>query len=84
MRAAIVSAAGQAPVLGEFAVPVASAGEKLIQVSAAAISHVVKARASGARYSAGGQLPFVVIDGGGGWKTAAGAVCRLRSGMASG
>lgn len=64
MRAAIVSAAGRAPALGEIASPVATAGERLIQVNAAAISHVVKARASGAHYSAGEQFPFVVgIDG---------------------
>lgn len=64
MRAAIVSAAGRAPVLGKLAAPVASIGEKLIQVNAAAISHVVKARASGAHYNAGEQFPFVVgIDG---------------------
>lgn len=64
MKAAIVSGASQAPVLGEFAAPVASADEKLIRVSAAAISHIVKARASGAHYSAGAQFPFVVgFDG---------------------
>ncbi|WJS85418.1 zinc-binding alcohol dehydrogenase family protein [Paracoccus sp. TOH] len=64
MRAAIVSMARRLPALGELSAPVASAGEKLIQVNAAAISHVVKARASGEHYSTDEQFPFVVgIDG---------------------
>lgn len=64
MKAAIVSAAGRAPVLGEFSDLMASAGECLIQVNAAAISHLVKARVSGKHYSADKEYPFGVgIDG---------------------
>jgi NADPH:quinone reductase-like Zn-dependent oxidoreductase len=64
MKAAIVRAAGQPPVYGDFADPVPSSGESRITVTAAAISHVVKSRASGSHYSSSAQFPFVVgIDG---------------------
>ncbi|QKD00881.1 quinone oxidoreductase family protein [Mesorhizobium loti] len=64
MKAAIVSSAGQTPVYGDFPEPVPAPGETLVTVTAAAISHVVKSRASGSHYSSSGQFPFVVgIDG---------------------
>jgi NADPH:quinone reductase-like Zn-dependent oxidoreductase len=64
MKAAIVSGAGQAPVYGDFPEPRAAAGESVIAVSAAAVSPLVRARASGAHYSASGKFPFVVgVDG---------------------
>jgi len=64
MKAAIVLAAGQAPVYGDFREPVPSPGENRIAVTAAALSPVVKSRASGTHYSASGAFPFVVgIDG---------------------
>jgi NADPH:quinone reductase-like Zn-dependent oxidoreductase len=64
MKAAIVLGAGQSPVYREFSEPASSEGESRIAVTAAAISHVVKSRASGAHYSSSGQFPFVVgIDG---------------------
>jgi NADPH:quinone reductase-like Zn-dependent oxidoreductase len=64
MKAAIVLGAGQTPVYGDFREPQPSANNTRIAVTAAAISHVVKSRASGAHYSASGQFPFVVgIDG---------------------
>jgi NADPH:quinone reductase-like Zn-dependent oxidoreductase len=64
MKAAIVREAGQTPVYGEFDDPVASEGESRIAVTAAAISQVVKSRASGKHYSSSGHFPFVVgIDG---------------------
>jgi len=64
MRAAIVAAAGRPPLLREFPAPVARPGETLIRVTAAAVSHLVKGRASGAHYSAGGEFPAVVgLDG---------------------
>jgi NADPH:quinone reductase-like Zn-dependent oxidoreductase len=64
MKAAIVHGAGQAPVYGDFPDPVPAPGETLVTVTAAAISHVVKSRASGAHYSSSGRFPFVVgIDG---------------------
>lgn len=64
MKAAIVRGAGQAPVYGDFDEPVASAGEHRVTVAAAAVSRVVKGRASGTHYSSSGRFPFVVgIDG---------------------
>jgi NADPH:quinone reductase-like Zn-dependent oxidoreductase len=64
MKAAMVAQAGSVPVYGDFREPVASSGESRIAVKAAALSPVVKARASGAHYSAPGAFPFVVgIDG---------------------
>jgi NADPH:quinone reductase-like Zn-dependent oxidoreductase len=64
MKAALVRGVGQTPVYGDFTEPVPSLGENSIRVTAAAISHVVKSRASGTHYSSPGQFPFVVgIDG---------------------
>jgi NADPH:quinone reductase-like Zn-dependent oxidoreductase len=64
MKAAIVTQAGRLPVYGDFKEPAPSEGEIRIAVSAAALSPVVKSRASGAHYSAPGAFPFVVgIDG---------------------
>jgi NADPH:quinone reductase-like Zn-dependent oxidoreductase len=64
MKAAIVRGAGQTPVYGEFGEPTPTEGESRIAVTAAAISQVVKSRASGAHYSSSGAFPFVVgIDG---------------------
>jgi NADPH:quinone reductase-like Zn-dependent oxidoreductase len=64
MKAAIVLNAGQTPIYGDFDEPTGSDDETRVAVTAAAISQVVKSRASGTHYSSGGQLPFVVgIDG---------------------
>jgi NADPH:quinone reductase-like Zn-dependent oxidoreductase len=64
MKAAVVVGAGQTPVYADFSEPEPAAGEVLIAVTAAAISQVVKSRASGQHYSSAGQFPFVVgIDG---------------------
>jgi NADPH:quinone reductase-like Zn-dependent oxidoreductase len=64
MKAAIVRGKGQTPVYADFADPSPSPGESRIAVTAAAISPVVKSRASGAHYSSSSQFPFVVgIDG---------------------
>lgn len=64
MKAAIVVEAGKPPVYGDFKEPVAGDGEVMIRVVAAALSPVVKSRASGRHYSSAGSLPFVVgIDG---------------------
>lgn len=64
MKAAVVLGAGQAPLYRDFAERALSDGEKRVAVTAAAISHVVKSRASGTHYSSLGQFPFVVgIDG---------------------
>jgi NADPH:quinone reductase-like Zn-dependent oxidoreductase len=64
MKAAIVVEAGKSPIYGDFQKPVPAQGEVQVTVSAAALSNVVKSRASGTHYSSPGQLPFVVgIDG---------------------
>jgi NADPH:quinone reductase-like Zn-dependent oxidoreductase len=64
MKAAIVMEAGKTPIYGDFQEPVAENGEVRVTVSAAALSNVVKSRASGTHYSSSGELPFVVgIDG---------------------
>jgi NADPH:quinone reductase-like Zn-dependent oxidoreductase len=64
MKAAIVLEAGKAPVYGDFRDPVPGNGEVRINVAAAALSNVVRSRASGTHYSSSGDLPFVVgIDG---------------------
>jgi NADPH:quinone reductase-like Zn-dependent oxidoreductase len=64
MKAAIVRGDGQTPVYGEFSEPAPTEGESRIAVTAAAISQVVKSRASGAHYGSSGELPFVAgIDG---------------------
>jgi NADPH:quinone reductase-like Zn-dependent oxidoreductase len=60
MKAAIAMQAGQTPIYGEFQEPVPAPGEVQVTVSAAALSNVVKSRASGAHYSSSGQLPFIV------------------------
>jgi NADPH:quinone reductase-like Zn-dependent oxidoreductase len=64
MKAAIVPAAGQTPIYGDFSEPLLSSGESRVTVTAAAISPVVRSRASGRHYSSSGQFPFVAgIDG---------------------
>src|SRR5208282_1589736 len=64
MKAAVVMGTGRTPVYAEFSEPEPAARELRIAVTAAAISQVVKSRASGQHYSSAGQFPFVVgIDG---------------------
>jgi NADPH:quinone reductase-like Zn-dependent oxidoreductase len=64
MKAALVQSAGQSPVYADFPRPVSSAEDKLIKVSAAALSPVTKSRASGRHYSSSSQFPFVAgVDG---------------------
>jgi NADPH:quinone reductase-like Zn-dependent oxidoreductase len=64
MKAAIVVESGKAPLYGDFKEPVPQTGEVRVTVSTAALSNVLKSRASGSHYSSSGDLPFVVgIDG---------------------
>jgi len=64
MKAAVILGAGQKPVYGDFSEPQPSTGESRVTVTAAAISPVVKSRASGTHYSSSNLFPFVVgIDG---------------------
>jgi NADPH:quinone reductase-like Zn-dependent oxidoreductase len=59
MKAAVVTAAGKAPVFGDFPTPIAKAGEELISVRASALSQFTKSRASGTHYSSDGGFPLV-------------------------
>ena len=64
MKAAIVTGPGKTPVYSDFQEPVVAEGESRITVTAAALSHVVKSRASGSHYSSSGNFPFVAgVDG---------------------
>lgn len=64
MKAAIVRGPGLTPVHADFAEPAPEAGEARIAVTAAAISPVVKSRASGSHYSSANRFPFVAgLDG---------------------
>jgi NADPH:quinone reductase-like Zn-dependent oxidoreductase len=64
MKAAAVMHAGQSPVYADFDEPVATQGHALIDVSAAALSHVTRAKASGKHYSSSDAYPFVAgVDG---------------------
>jgi NADPH:quinone reductase-like Zn-dependent oxidoreductase len=64
MKAAIVVAAGKPPVYADFKDPSPSPGKTRIKVTASAISHVTKSRASGTHYSSEGNLPFIPgVDG---------------------
>lgn len=64
MKAAIVTAPGTDPVYADFPAPQAAAGERLVTVTAAALSQLTRARASGRHYSSAGGFPFVAgVDG---------------------
>jgi NADPH:quinone reductase-like Zn-dependent oxidoreductase len=64
MKAAIVTGVGTAPVYADFQVPQAAPGEVAVDVTAAALSHVTKARAAGSHYSSSQVYPFVAgLDG---------------------
>ncbi|MFT4273920.1 MAG: zinc-binding alcohol dehydrogenase family protein [Pantoea sp.] len=64
MKAAIVSAAGELPVYGDFPEPQADDHQVVVTVKAAAISQLAKARAAGTHYSSATHYPFITgIDG---------------------
>lgn len=64
MKAAVVNGMGERPVYAEFDRPGAAEGHCLINVTASALSHVTRARASGAHYSSAQSYPFVAgVDG---------------------
>jgi NADPH2:quinone reductase len=64
MQAAVVNVLGQAPKYQSFADPIAQEGEVLIDVHAAGLHPIVKARASGAHYSSDGVVPMIPgLDG---------------------
>jgi NADPH:quinone reductase-like Zn-dependent oxidoreductase len=59
MKAAIVRAAGEKPIYGEFAEPVAIEGSEIISVTAAALSQFSKSRSSGSHYSSDADFPVI-------------------------
>ncbi|RFU48946.1 zinc-binding alcohol dehydrogenase family protein [Paraburkholderia sp. DHOC27] len=64
MKAALVKAPGTLPVYADFAEPAAAEGAVRVKVTASALSHVAKSRASGKHYSAASTFPFVAgVDG---------------------
>ena len=64
MKAAVVSAAGEAPAYVDFAEPVAGEGEEIVTVTAAAISPVTRSRVAGSHYSSTGTYPVIPgVDG---------------------
>jgi NADPH:quinone reductase-like Zn-dependent oxidoreductase len=64
MKAAIVRAAGQTPVYGDFAEPTPGPGENPVTVTAAALSPLARGRAAGVHYSVSGAFPAVAgVDG---------------------
>jgi NADPH:quinone reductase-like Zn-dependent oxidoreductase len=64
MKAAVITKTGRTPVFADFDDPVPLVDEELIVVTASALSHVTKSRASGSHHTSPGSLPAVVgIDG---------------------
>jgi len=64
MKAAVVKEAGQPPVYADFPCPAAQDGHHLVDVTAAALSRVTRAKAAGSHYSSSDVLPFVAgLDG---------------------
>ncbi len=60
MKAAVVQQAGKGPTYGDFREPAAQSGQEIVAMSAAALTHLTKARASGAHYSSDQVFPAVV------------------------
>ncbi|MGF6773640.1 NADPH:quinone reductase-like Zn-dependent oxidoreductase [Paraburkholderia sp. GAS199] len=64
MKAAVVEAAGKRPVYTEFERPAPLAGHRIVDVTASALSHVARSKASGSHYSSASAFPFVAgLDG---------------------
>ena len=59
MKAALVKGPGAAPVYADFAEPAITEGTARIAVTASALSHVTRGRASGQHYSSSGAFPLV-------------------------
>ena len=64
MKAAIVEQAEQRPRYGDFPEPTPAPDEVCINVTAAALTPLARARAAGTHYSAGGSYPLIAgVDG---------------------
>ena len=59
MKAAVVQGPGRTPVYADFPAPAPGEGERLVKVTAAALTQLARGRASGAHYSSSGAYPFV-------------------------
>jgi NADPH:quinone reductase-like Zn-dependent oxidoreductase len=59
MKAAIIKAAGEVPVYGDFNEPALSQGMEVITVCASALSQFSKSRSSGSHYSSDGSFPSI-------------------------
>ena len=59
MKAAIIRAAGDKPIYGDFAESVAIEGTEIVTVTASALSQFSKARSSGSHYSSDAVFPAV-------------------------
>ena len=62
MKAAVVYDPLAGPVYADFATPNIEPGQHLVRVTASAISHVVKSRASGKHYSFDGSGIFITDE----------------------
>lgn len=64
MKASVIAKPGSTPSFADFDEPVPQVDEELVIVTASALSHVTKSRASGSHYASPDSLPAVVgIDG---------------------
>jgi NADPH:quinone reductase-like Zn-dependent oxidoreductase len=64
VKAAIVTRPNHPPIYSDFETPAPAPSENLVAVSTAALSQLVKSRASGAHYTSSGKYPYVVgVDG---------------------
>jgi NADPH:quinone reductase-like Zn-dependent oxidoreductase len=64
MKAAVVQGPGKIPVYADFDLPTPVEGERLIHVTAAALSQLARGRVAGRHYSSAGDFPFIAgVDG---------------------
>ena len=59
MKAAVITAAGNAPTFGDFQTPTSKDGMEVVTVSVSALSQFSKSRSSGSHYSSEGIFPSV-------------------------
>jgi len=66
MKAAVIESPGRGPRFADFAEPVVTGGETLVEVTAAGLHPIVRMLASGEHYGSQGVLPMIPgIDGAG-------------------
>ena len=75
MKAAIIRAAGDKPIYGDFAEPLVSDRTEIVTVTASALSQFSKSRSSGRHYSSDAEFPAIAgADG-------VGITCRWKAGL---